>query len=136
MYSVSLANTMPTKVQAVLLTSIFILSIWLVVRERKSSPAPQKKEPPYAVMGKRFIYGPSQTYYIEYELIGPGGDIVAQCVNPKEDGTGCERFKTMQTYVLTKDKTERFLDSSDGVRLRIKSEGWSDKNEEHQGDFE
>jgi hypothetical protein len=121
----------------VFLMAVFLFaSTWLIFREQRPDPAPPKKEPTYAVMGKRFIYGPSQSYYIEYELIGPGGDIVAQCVNPREDSTGCERFKTMQTYVLTKDKTERFLDSSDGVRLRIKSEGWSDKNEEHQGDFE
>lgn len=136
---------MNNKVKAILITGILAGLISLGCREQ--SPAPTNEEPTYLVMGKRFIYGTSQSYYIEYDLIGPHGEVVAQCIAPKADGTGCEKYKTMQRYAFTKDKTERFLVESydhigrnqqqdgriifenvPGVYLRIKSEGfWSDQ---------
>ena len=137
---VVLVACMDNKAKAALIASVAIASIWLYFRYQKPAPPPPKKEPTYTVMAKRFIDRPP-SYYIQYELIG--GDevfqVLAQCDDPRPDGTGCEKFKTMEAYALEKDASGRFLidRKAQGVYLTIKAEGsWSNKPWSNKDDGE
>jgi len=106
--------------------------MWLYFRNQKRIPKPPKQEPTYLVMAKRIIERPP-SYFVQYKLSGASGDVLAQCNDPRPDGTGCEKYKTMETYALEKDAAGRFLfDRKDhGVHLTIKAEGlWSDKDDD------
>jgi hypothetical protein len=124
---------MDNKLKAALIVGVCTASLWLYFRDKKPNPAPPMKQPTYTVLGKKFIEHPP-SYSIQYDLIGGvDGEIIAQCNDPKPDGTGCEKFQTNQTYTLSKDNSGRFLTepTSSGVRLTIKTEGlWLDKNDD------
>lgn len=116
----------------VLIAGIAAGWMWLYFRNQKPIPTPPKQEPTYLVMAKRIIDRPSG-YFVQYKLLGANGDVLAQCHDPKLDGTGCEKYKTMETYALEQDATGRFLfDRKDHrVYLTIKAEGlWSDKEDD------
>ena len=131
------------KLKAILISAVAVGAIAIYLHYKKSSLAPVKNQPTYTVMGKKFSDSSAK---IEYDLFGEGGEVIAECTDPKSDGTGCEKFKTMQSYVFDKDASGRFLiertAASDGpvkfsnesgvirletnkVHLRIKSEGYS-----------
>jgi hypothetical protein len=129
---------MDNKVKAVLIAGIVTASMWLYFRYQKPTPGPPKKEPTYLVMAKRFI-DRSSGYYIQYKLLGVGevAEVLAQCDDPKPDGTGCEKYKTWETYGLEKDASGRFLfdRKAHGVYLTIKAEGsWSKKDDRNWSD--
>lgn len=134
---------MNSKFKAILTSVVAAGAIGAIyLHYKKSSPVPAKNEPTYTVMGKKFS---DSSAMIEYDLFGEGGEVIAECSDPKSDGSGCEKFKTMQSYVFDKDASGRFLiertAASDGpvrfsnesgvirlesskVHLRIKSEGY------------
>lgn len=124
---------MDNKLKAVLIVGVCTASWWLYIRDKNTKTGPPVKQPTYTVLGKKFIQRPT-SYAIQYVLVGGvDGEIIAQCDDPKPDGTGCEKFQTNQTYILSKDNTGRFLiePSSSGVRLTIKTEGvWLGKNDD------
>lgn len=122
---------MNNNTRAVLAIGALVACIALYVHYHKPVTAQSKQpdpQPSYVVMAKRFI-DRNGGYSIEYDLLGPEGDVIAECKDPRTDGTGCEKFEPYGTYSLSKNASGRFLtDRSGGIRLTIESEGlWPDQ---------